>query len=91
MLSHTSFVDGMLMIAWFWMPFTVTVSSTPVSSLAPLRLSRHPHNATAPFSFDVPETIIYGESPTSRTIYTVVSLACMSLLAGMLGRKLVYG
>ncbi|KAF2798399.1 hypothetical protein K505DRAFT_394712 [Melanomma pulvis-pyrius CBS 109.77] len=75
------------MIAWFWMPFTFTVSSTPVPSLAPLWSSRHPPNATAPFNFDVPETIIYGESPTSRTIYTVVSLACISLLTGMLGYR----
>ncbi|KAF2004433.1 hypothetical protein P154DRAFT_426697 [Amniculicola lignicola CBS 123094] len=31
--------------------------------------------------------VVYGESPVTRTAYTVVSLACISLLAGILGYR----
>lgn len=30
--------------------------------------------------------IVYGESAASRTFYTIVSLVCVSLLTGMLGK-----
>jgi hypothetical protein len=79
MVSRAGFIGGMSL--------TVTASSSPMFNRTLLRLSRHIHNGTASFSLDDAASVIYGESPAARTIYTVVSLVCMSLLAGMLGKR----
>ena len=82
MVSYSIRRDGMI-VAWLWITFSGTVSSFP----APLWLARLPHDAIASPGLVVRDSVVYGESPASRTIYTVVSLVCISVLTGMLGKK----
>lgn len=35
-----------------------------------------------------PNAVVYGESPASRTVYTVVSMFCLGILTGMVGMSL---
>lgn len=79
MVSRAGFIGGMSL--------AITAPSSPMFDRTPSRSSRHVHNGTASFSLDDAARVIYGESPAARTIYTVVSLVCMSLLAGMLGKR----
>ncbi|KAF2181640.1 hypothetical protein K469DRAFT_254506 [Zopfia rhizophila CBS 207.26] len=46
---------------------------------------RHLQNSTRPSKPTNAPPVVYGESQASRTIYTVVSLVCMLLLAAMIG------
>lgn len=65
---------------WLWAQLVVAVSSTPHYTER-----RRPDDATIYSNASSGTEIIYGETQTSRTIYTVVSLVCLSLLTGMLG------
>ena len=79
MVSRRGLVEGMSL--------TVTASSSLALDRTLPRLSRDIHNSTASFSVGDAATIIYNDSPAARIISTVVSLVCMSLLAGMLGKR----
>lgn len=62
------------------------VHSSPLRGPASSVVTTLPRqSAGEPSGLDTQESLVYGESQASRTLYTVVSLACMSLLAGMLG------
>jgi hypothetical protein len=64
----------------------VLVSAVPTpQSTSVARYGSHgnPGRSEAPGS----GAVVYGESATSRTIYTVVSMVCLSFLTGMLGKR----
>jgi hypothetical protein len=72
-----------MLIIWKWALFVAAVYSSPANSLFLMATQKHipkGHNSSSE-----PTPVVYGESEASRTIYTVVSLFCLSLLTGMLG------
>ncbi|KAF2659075.1 hypothetical protein K491DRAFT_592012 [Lophiostoma macrostomum CBS 122681] len=72
-------------IFWQWVLFAGTAFSSPVDFFL-LEDSRR-HVSRNLNSSSEPTPIVFGESQASRTIYTVMSLFCLSLLTGMLGYR----
>ncbi|OCK84811.1 hypothetical protein K432DRAFT_344472 [Lepidopterella palustris CBS 459.81] len=78
------------------MYFTTTLLWTSVAVASPIAATfesatslavtiRTDENKTETLHVDAKSPVHYGEAPYARTIYTVVSLVCMLLLASMLG------
>ncbi|KAF2128343.1 hypothetical protein P153DRAFT_35240 [Dothidotthia symphoricarpi CBS 119687] len=75
-------MQNLVIRGWVLATLMVTISSTPV-----------PHALRSVDTAQMTnlrsrEVTTYGETPASRTAYTVVSLFCMSLLTGMIGHRL---
>jgi hypothetical protein len=82
-------MHSVIIVAWFWAQLLVNVIASPVSKPASIDIG-----SVAVYRPDrdlrIGDPVVQncpGDAPDLRAVYTALSLLCMSLMAGMVGRR----